>query len=168
MPGAFFTTATGRSARTGPEGPRHETARSFSASFCGNLGQEKRSAWDAEAGVGGGPGSNDVSLQACVSWQTSAVKKKKSPGQSVHQPVDRRLRTTAQLPLVLLRCACACGGLGGAISEAETCLKRTNCRLWAGQGAGTADTLKIAHARGKFRGGAQVTGVFRLQHICLV
>lgn len=38
---------------------------------------------------------------------------KKSPGQSVHQPVDRRLRTTAQLPLVLLRCACACGGLGG-------------------------------------------------------
>lgn len=67
-----------------------------------------------------------------------------------------------QLPLVLLP------RRGGTVSPAETVrLSRTDCRLWAGQGWGTTDTLKIAHALDKFRGPAQVTSIFRLGHFSL-
>lgn len=56
----------------------------------------------------------------------------------------------------------------GTISLAEMiCLNRTNCRLWAGQGWGTTDTLKIAYTFYKFRRPAQVTSIFRLDHFVL-
>lgn len=61
------------------EGPRHETARSFSASFCGNLGQEKRSAWGAEAGGGGPRLERRVSAGLRVLADLGGKKKKKAP-----------------------------------------------------------------------------------------
>lgn len=77
------------------------------------------------------------------------------------QSVNRRLRMSARLPLVLLWC-------GGTISQAEMiCLNLTKCRLWAGQGWGTMDTLKIAHTLDKFRGPTQVTSIFLLHHSVL-
>lgn len=117
--------------------------------------------WQLGAGERGDEGASRTCLcrPACFGRPSRDIPK--SPSQSVSQPVNRRLRMSAQLPLVLLRC-------GGTISEAEICLKRTNCRLWAGQGWGTVDTLKIAHALDKFRGPTQVTSVFRLHHFCLV
>lgn len=105
-------------------------------------------------------GLSDVSLQACVFWQTFSWYPKK----------PRPISKPASQPQVedVGSAATGASAVWGTISEAEICLKRTNCRLWAGQGWGTVDTLKIAHALDKFRGPTQVTSVFRLHHFCFV
>lgn len=105
-------------------------------------------------------GLSDVSLQACMFWQTfSWYPKKPWPiSKPVSQPQVEDVGSAAT----------GAPAVWGTISKAEICLKRTNCRLWAGQGWGTVDTLKIAHALDKFRGPTQVTSVFRLHHFCFV
>lgn len=99
----------------------------------------------------------DVSLQACMFGRPSHdIPKSLSQSevsQSVSQPQVEDVGSAATgAPVV-----------SGTISQAEICLSRTNCRLWAGQGWGTMDTLKIAHTLDKFRGPTQVT-IFRLHH----
>lgn len=126
---------------------------SMEVGFCGNLGKasKERGLWD-------------VSLQACMFGRAFHDIPESLSQPVVSQSANRRLRMSAQLPLVLVWWW---GGGGGAISKAEICLNRTNCRLWAGQGWGTMDTLKIAHTLDKFREPTQVTSIFRLHHSVL-
>lgn len=60
--------------------------------------------WQLGAGERGDEGASRTCLcrPACFGRPSRDIPK--SPGQSVSQPVNRRLRMSAQLPLVLLRC----------------------------------------------------------------
>lgn len=99
----------------------------------------------------------DVSLQACMFGRPSHDIPKSFSQSVVSQPQVEDVGSAATgAPVVW-----------GTISLAEMiCLNRTNCRLWAGQGWGTMDTLKIAHTLYKFRP-TQVTSIFRLHHFVL-
>lgn len=111
--------------------------------FCGNLGKESKET---------GASWTCLCKPACLA-DLLMISQKASASQSVSEPQVEDVGSAATgAPVVW-----------GTISQAEICLSRTNCRLWAGQGWGTMDTLKIAHTLDKFRGPTQVT-IFRLHH----
>lgn len=128
---------------------------SMEVGLCGNLGKEGKET---------GAPRTCLCKPACLADLLMISQKASASQCSVSQP---------QVEEVDCSCHCCCcevggGGVGRAISPPETvCLNRTNCRLWAGQGRGTTDALKIAHASDKFRWPTQVTSIFRLYRFFL-